>query len=106
MSQAGSLFTAVVTDIRLESRQGAASRWQIALDQTLFSAASPNGMLIATAPRGARLEVPVLGVIEEDGSVWHIVGKPLTDGTEIVGHVEAAEGLPPREMLRQDSHSG
>jgi hypothetical protein len=48
-------------------------------------------MLIATAPSGARLEVPVLSVIEEGGTVWHVVGKPLTDGTEVVGHVEPVD---------------
>ncbi len=78
-------FAATVSDIRLESRTGASARWQIALDHTCFSAASPLGMLIAVAPSGARLEVPVLGVVEEQGTVWHIVGKPLTDGTEVVG---------------------
>jgi hypothetical protein len=78
-------FAATVTDIRLESRAGTAARWQIALDHTHFSAAAPSGMLIAVAPSGARLQVPVLGVMEEQGTVWHIVGKPLTEGTEIIG---------------------
>jgi hypothetical protein len=78
-------FSATVTDIRLESRAGTAARWQIALDHTRFSAASPTGTLIAVAPSGARLEVPVLGVVEEGSTVWHIVGKPLTEGTEVMG---------------------
>jgi len=78
-------FNAVITDIRLESRAGTAARWQIALDHTLFSPASPTGNLIAVAPSGARLDVPVLGVHEEAGTLWHIVGKPLTDGTEVTG---------------------
>ncbi len=80
-------FSAIITDIRLESRSGTAARWQIALDHTLFSAASPAGTLIATAPSGARLEVPVLNVVEEAGTVWHIVAKPLTDGTAITGRL-------------------
>ena len=78
-------FQSEVTDIRLESRIGTSARWQIALGHTLFSAASPSGTLIAVAPSGARLEVPVLGVQEENGTVWHIVGKPLAAGTEISG---------------------
>jgi hypothetical protein len=78
-------FTSEVTDIRLESRSGVAARWQIALGHTLFSAAAPTGVLLAVAPSGARLEVPVLGVLEEGDTVWHIVDKPLTDGTEVTG---------------------
>jgi hypothetical protein len=78
-------FAATVTDIRLESRAGTAARWQIALDHTRFSAAAPSGTLIAVAPSGARLEVPVCGIVEDQGTVWHIVGKPLTDGTEVIG---------------------
>jgi len=80
-------FSAIITDIRLESRTGTLARWQIALDHTHFSAASPTGLLTATAPSGARLEVPVLGVVEESGTVWHIVAKPLTEGTAITGQV-------------------
>ncbi len=83
MSQA--TFSATITDIRLESRRGTAARWQIALDYTLFSPAYPAGTLIAIARSGARLEVPILGVYEEDGITWHIVDKPLTDGTEVTG---------------------
>jgi hypothetical protein len=78
-------FAATVTDIRLESRAGAAARWQVALDRTRFSATAPSGTLVAVAPSGARLEVPVLGILEDQGTVWHIVGKPLTDGTEVIG---------------------
>jgi alanyl-tRNA synthetase len=80
-------FTAVVTDIRLESRIGGVARWQMALDRTLFSAASPVGVLTAVAPSGARLEVPVLSVVEEGGMVWHVVDKPLTEGTELTGRI-------------------
>jgi alanyl-tRNA synthetase len=78
-------FTSEVTDIRLESRSGLAARWQIALDHTLFSTSAPTGTLLAVAPSGVRLEVPVLGVVEESGTIWHIVDKPLTDGTEVTG---------------------
>jgi hypothetical protein len=78
-------FSATVIDIRLESRKGTTARWQIALDHTRFSAAYPTGSLIAIAPSGARLEVPVLCVHEEDGTLWHIVDKPLTEGTTVMG---------------------
>jgi hypothetical protein len=78
-------FRGEVTDIRLESRSGLAARWQIALDHTLFTPAAATGTLLAVAPSGARLDVPVLGVVEEGGIIWHIVDKPLTDGTEITG---------------------
>ncbi len=79
------IFTSVVTDIRLQSRSGLAARWQIALADTLFSATAQVGVLLAVAPSGARLEVPVVGVVEEGGTVWHIVDKPLTEGTEVTG---------------------
>ena len=89
-------FEAVVTDIRLESRTGGVARWQMALDRTLF-AASPQleesevaGILEAVSPSGARLRVPVLAVIEEDGVVWHVVDKPLTEETTVTGWVGQA----------------
>ncbi len=82
-------FEAVVTDIRLESRVSGRARWQIALDRTLFSAAAQTGVLEAVARSGARLEVPLLGVVEEDGVIWHVVDKPLTEGTAITGRLGA-----------------
>jgi alanyl-tRNA synthetase len=85
MTESSSSFSAVVTDIRLESRVGAVARWHLALDSTLFSLHATSGTLTAIAASGARLEVPVLGVIEEDGLVWHIVDKPLTEGTQVSG---------------------
>lgn len=78
-------FQAVVTDIRLESRIDGKARWQIALDQTLFSQGRQAGVLTAVSPNGARLDVPVLGIVEEGGTVWHVVDKPLTEETEITG---------------------
>jgi len=91
----GRSFEAVVTDIRLESRVGAVARWQIALDRTGFvagavSPVSPVGVLEAVTSRGARLEVPVLSVLEEDGEVWHVVDKPLAEGTCVRGLVAAS----------------
>ncbi|HEX4651415.1 MAG TPA: hypothetical protein VH250_07915 [Granulicella sp.] len=80
-------FEAVVTDIRLESRVSGRARWQIALDRTLFSAAAQRGVLEAVARSGARLVVPVLGVVEEDGMIWHVSDKPLTEGTAITARL-------------------
>ena len=88
-TMAAATFEAVVTDIRLESRVGGQARWQIALDRTLFSASRAAGVLEAVARSGARLEVPVLGVVEEDGVVWHVVDKPLMEETVVTGRLAA-----------------
>ena len=80
-------FEAVVTDIRLESRTSGQARWQIALDRTLFSATASSGMLEAVARSGARLAVPVLSVVEENGIIWHVADKPLTEGTAVTGRL-------------------
>jgi hypothetical protein len=81
-------FTAIVTDIREESRVAGRQRWQIALDRTEFSARAV-GELQAVARSGARLVVPVLGtVVDAAGEVWHLVEKPLAAGTPVTGHVE------------------
>jgi hypothetical protein len=83
----GSGFAATVTDIRLESRDGAAARWQMTLSETQF-AAGDTGVLEAVSRSGTRIEVPVLAVIEDDGDVWHIVEKPLAGGTDVTGRVK------------------
>jgi alanyl-tRNA synthetase len=79
-------FKAVVTDIRLESREGGTVRWRMTLDNTEF-AAGDVGVLEAVSRTGTRIEVPVLAVIVEDGDVWHVVEKPLAGGTDVVGRV-------------------
>jgi hypothetical protein len=80
-------FSAVVTDIRLESRSGTEARWQMTLDTTHF-AAGDTGILAAVARSGTRLEVPVLDVVVDGaGDVWHVVEKPLAAGTDVVGRV-------------------
>lgn len=82
-------FSAVVTDIRMESRVGAVVRWQMALDQTEF-VVGDVGSLHAVARSGTRIEVPVLAVVaDEAGEVWHVVEKPLAAGTDVVGRVAA-----------------
>jgi len=84
-------FSAVVTDIRLESRDGDGARWQMTLDRTEF-AAGEIGVLLAVARSGTKLEVPVLAVIADaDGELWHVVEKPLAAGTDVVGRVRKRE---------------
>jgi Ser-tRNA(Ala) deacylase AlaX len=80
-------FSGVVTDIREESRVAGRQRWQMALDQTAF-VAGDVGMLEAVARSGAKLVVPVLGVVmDAEGEVWHVVEKPLAAGTRVTGRV-------------------
>ena len=82
----GKEFSAAVTDIRLESREGGLVRWRMTLDRTEF-VAGDVGVLEAVSRTGTRIEVPVLAVIVEDGDVWHVVEKPLAGGTDVVGRV-------------------
>ena len=87
-NHANSEFSAVVTDIQLESRGGGAVRWRMTLDRTQFEPGS-TGVLLATSRSGHQIEVPVLEVIADDaGTIWHIVEKPLAAGTDVVGRVD------------------
>ncbi|HEY4211653.1 MAG TPA: hypothetical protein VGM84_09255 [Steroidobacteraceae bacterium] len=79
-------FSAVVTDIRLESREGATVRWRMTLDHTQFTAGD-TGLLEAVSRTGTRIEVPVLAVIDDAGDIWHIVEKPLAGGTDVTGRI-------------------
>ena len=79
-------FSAVVVDIREERRVEGRQRWQLLLDRTEFSPGA-TGTLEAVARSGARLIIPVFGIVEEHGEVWHQVEKPLMAGTEITGTV-------------------
>lgn len=80
-------FTAVVVDIREESRVAGRQRWQMALDRTEFRAGD-IGAMEAVARSGARLTVPVLGVVVDGaGDVWHVVEKPLAAGTAVTARV-------------------
>ena len=81
-----SSFVAEVIDIREESRVAGRQRWQMALDRTEF-VAGDVGVLEAVARSGARLVVPVLGVVMDAGEVWHLVEKPLAAGTAVTGRV-------------------
>jgi alanyl-tRNA synthetase len=105
-------FRAVVTDVRLDSHAvGETGQkeqvWQVALDRSAFYPAGggqpwDTGLLVATAKSGAVLEVVVERVEEDDaGEVWHYVRKPLPEGTEIVGRVDAD-----RRMDHAQQHTG
>jgi alanyl-tRNA synthetase len=100
-------FTATVADIREHSRSGGASLWQVALDRSAFyptSGGQPHdtGTLAATAPSGARLEAPVVGVEEdEQGEVWHLTPKPLLAGTQVEGRIDWM-----RRLDHMQQHSG
>ncbi|HZY72589.1 MAG TPA: hypothetical protein VFE22_05740 [Edaphobacter sp.] len=85
----GGKFSAIVTDIREESRIAGRQRWQMALDRTEFGAGDV-GVIEAVARSGVKLSVPVLGVvIDEEGNVWHVVEKPLAAGTAVTAQVGA-----------------
>jgi hypothetical protein len=85
-------FSAVVMDIREESRVAGRQRWQVALDKTEFGVGA-MGVLEAVSRSGARLVVPVLGtVVDAEGEVWHVVGKPLAAGTVVTGQVSLDAG--------------
>jgi alanyl-tRNA synthetase len=105
-------FTAQITDIRLVSAETNESGekehlWQVALDRTAFypeGGGQPwdTGTLIAVAPSGTRLEVPVERVEEDEaGEVWHFVRKPLVEGTEITGKIDFD-----RRTDHEQQHSG
>ena len=85
----GEEFSAVVTDIREESRIGGRQRWQMALDRTEFGAGDV-GRMEAVARSGVRLVVPVLDVVvDAAGDIWHVVEKPLAAGTAVTARVGA-----------------
>ena len=105
-------FTARITDIRLVEKDATAAPdsaqlWQVALDRTAFypeGGGQPwdTGLLIATAPSGTTLEIPVERVHEDEtGEVWHYVRKPLTSDTEITGKIDFD-----RRTDHEQQHSG
>ncbi len=105
-------FAARVTDIQLVARDrgedgGPVQLWRVALDRTAFypeGGGQPwdTGTLVATARSGAVLEVPVERVEEDEaGEVWHLVRKPLVEGTAIEGRV-----APARRLDHMQQHSG
>ncbi|MBS1799565.1 MAG: hypothetical protein JSS95_07035 [Acidobacteria bacterium] len=79
-------FAAVVVDIVEESRVAGRQMWLVQLDRTEFRVGD-MGTLEAVARSGARLPVPVLGVVEQEDEIWHRVEKPLMAGTHVTGQV-------------------
>lgn len=100
-------FEAEVTDIRLATTDDRGQLWQIALDRTAFfpeGGGQPwdTGRLIATAPSGTTLEVPIERVEEDEtGEVWHYARKPLMAGTPITGFIDRD-----RRIDHEQQHSG
>ena len=80
-------FESVVTDIKLESRDGVAAVWWMSLDATDFRPGD-KGTLEAVTRSGTRLQIPVTAVVTDgEGVVWHVVEKPLAAGTDVRGTV-------------------
>jgi hypothetical protein len=78
------IFNAIVSDIRLVSRQGGVTRWQILLDTHDIPASATPGTLTAKSASGAVLIAEILSVVrEEAGQVWMVTEKPLPIGTEV-----------------------
>ena len=100
-------FTATVTAIREVARVDGRQVWQMALNRTAFyptSGGQPfdTGTLTATARSGSKLDVPISSVEEDElGEVWHTSAKPLQEGTEVLGTVDAARR---RDHMQQ--HTG
>ena len=76
-------FSAVVTDIRMESRVGGVARWQMALDRTEIGVGNV-GSLHAVARSGTRIEVPVLAVIVSPASAFAVKSLPGVSSTTLV----------------------
>ncbi|NYF79498.1 hypothetical protein [Granulicella arctica] len=87
------VFEAEVIDIRERSRNGRHQRWQMLLDRTAFSPIATSGTLEAVSPSGARLQVPVLGIVVEGEEIWHLVDKPLAAGTPVTGSVNDSDAI-------------
>jgi alanyl-tRNA synthetase len=100
-------FSSRVADIRELSRTDGQSVWQVALERTAFyptSGGQPHdlGVLRAKSRSGAVLEVPVIGVEEDEhGEVWHQTLKPLLAGTEVSGEIDWS-----RRLDHMQQHSG
>jgi hypothetical protein len=67
-------------------------RWLVLLDRTEFRVGDV-GTIEAVARSGARLSVPVLGVVEREKEIWHQVEKPLLAGTHVTCSVAAGSSI-------------
>ena len=87
-------FDANVLDVRELKREGAHSTWGVKLDRTAFYPTSGGqpfdlGVMRAQSRSGVSLEAPVEDVFEdEQGEVWHRIGKVLPPGAEIRGFID------------------
>ena len=89
-------FSAVVTDIRLDSREHGVALWQILLDHTEFSVEENLGWLTARSVSGAVLVAMVERVVQDsDGQLWHVTKKPLPVGTIVECEVDGASDSDP-----------
>ena len=86
-------FSAVVVDILEERRVAGRQLWQVLLDRTEFRTGD-TGTIEAVARSGARLTIPVLGVVVNDGEIWHQVEKPMAAGTPVTGYVITSSAAP------------
>lgn len=86
-------FAGGVTAVREIAGGQGESAWQLALDQTAFYPSSggqpfDTGLLRANSRHTGGLEIPVHQVEEdEDGLVWHYVGRAIEAGTRVEGVV-------------------
>ena len=100
-------FKANVLDIKELKREGNHSTWAVKLDRTAFyptSGGQPfdRGTISAQSRSGIALETAIEDVFEdEQGEVWHRVGKVLPIGAEVRGSIDAARR---RDHMQQ--HTG
>ncbi|HEU4635416.1 MAG TPA: hypothetical protein VFS41_04510 [Edaphobacter sp.] len=83
-------FSTVIADIREEGRSEGRQHWQVLLEEAGF-APGDKGTLEAVARSGAKLSIPVLGVVKDGGEIWIRVQKPLMTGTKVTARVERAK---------------
>lgn len=87
-------FAGVVSDVRELAGGNVEPIWRLSLDRTAFyptSGGQPfdTGRLSATLRDGTAVKVLVEQVEEdEQGAVWHFVGKPLAAGTCVEGQID------------------
>jgi len=88
-------FNANVLDVRELKREANQSSWAVKLDRTAFYPTSGGqpfdlGTIRTQSRSGVPLEVSVEDVFEdEQGEIWHRVGKVLPPGAEVQGLIDA-----------------
>ncbi len=100
-------FDARVADLHELRREGNHSTWLVKLDRTAFYPTSGGqpcdlGTLTATSKSGAKLQVKVEDVFEdEEGEIWHRAHKVLEPGAAVHGEID-----PQRRRDHIQQHSG